>query len=228
MEKIKLQGISKSYAGKNVIDDISFTINEGEVCGLLGVNGAGKSTVMKCILDIVKKDKGAVIYNGQTIKESDLKDIGALIEMPAIYGNLTAYENLKAKALLYGVQDDVILEKLELVGLENTKKKAKKFSMGMKVRLGIAHALLTNPSFIILDEPTNGLDPQGINDLINLIKKLRDEGKTILLSSHRFKDITDVTNRVAIINSGKLAYDGVVEGEDELSKLFFDIVNKGA
>lgn len=225
MKKVELKNVGKRYGSINVIENISFEIKEGEICGLLGINGAGKSTIMKCILGIVKQSDGEIFFNEKKISESDLSEMGALVETPAIYDNLTAFENLKAKALLYNIPDSTILQKLELVNLANNKKKSKKFSLGMKVRLGIAMAILTDPEFLILDEPTNGLDPQGIEDLKSLIKKLSQDGTTILLSSHRFKDISDVTDRVVIINKGKIAYNDKIKDENYLSELFFKIVN---
>lgn len=226
MKKIEVKNLTKEYKNKKIVENINFSIEKGETCGLLGINGAGKSTIMKCILGITTPTEGEILYEGNTFKEEFLKDIGALIEEPPIYENLTAYENLKVKALLYDIPNKNILKKLELVKLANEKKKTKNFSMGMKVRLGIALSILHDPDFIILDEPTNGLDPNGIEELKELIRNLKTNRITVLLSSHRFRDIIDVTNRVIILNEGKIAFDGIVNSEEQLSKMFFEIVNK--
>lgn len=226
MKKIEIKNLTKKYGNKKIVENISFSIEKGEICGLLGINGAGKSTIMKCILGITTPTEGEILYESNTFKEEFLRDIGALVEEPPIYDNLSAYENLKVKALLYDIPNEKIFEKLELVNLANEKKKTKNFSMGMKVRLGIALSILQDPDFVILDEPTNGLDPNGIEELKELIRTLKEKGITVLLSSHRFKDIIDVTNRVIILNKGKVAFDGVINDEEHLSKMFFEIVNK--
>ena len=161
--QIQIKHIKKVFKDKEVLNDISFTIESGSICGLLGVNGAGKSTLMKTLYGLESQSAGEILFDGKTSKEiKDDKKFGALIESPAIYMNLSAFDNLKTKALLYDIPDETIRETLNLIGLANTgRKKAGKFSLGMKQRLGLGMAIITNPEFLILDEPTNGLDPDG-------------------------------------------------------------------
>lgn len=225
MKKIEIKNLCKSYAEQEVLKDISFDIQGGQVTGLIGVNGAGKSTLMKILVGIISKSSGEVLIDGSPWKRKDLDRISALIETPAIYENLSAFDNLKVKALLFGIDDGRILETLKIVGLENTKKKSGKYSLGMKVRLGIALALLNDPEFLILDEPTNGLDPVGIKDLKAIIRKLADKGTAILISSHQLKDVKDVSDHIVMINRGEIAYQGSVNSTEELEKVFFNIVN---
>jgi len=225
MKKIEIKNLCKSYAEQEVLKDISFDIQGGQVTGLIGVNGAGKSTLMKILVGIISKSSGEVLIDGYPWERKDLDRISALIETPAIYENLSAFDNLKVKALLFGIDDGRILETLKIVGLENTKKKSGKYSLGMKVRLGIALALLNNPEFLILDEPTNGLDPVGIKDLKAIIRKLADKGTAILISSHQLKDVKDVSDHIVMINRGEIAYQGSVNSTEELEKVFFNIVN---
>lgn len=225
MKKIEIKNLCKSYAEQEVLKDISFDIQGGQVTGLIGVNGAGKSTLMKILVGIISKSSGEVLIDGSCWKRKDLDRISALIETPAIYENLSAFDNLKVKALLFGIDDGRILETLKIVGLENTKKKSGKYSLGMKVRLGIALALLNDPEFLILDEPTNGLDPVGIKDLKAIIRKSADKGTAILISSHQLKDVKDVSDHIVMINRGEIAYQGSVNSTEELEKVFFNIVN---
>ena len=223
--QIDINNISKNYNEKEILQNVSFKIQSGTVCGLLGVNGAGKSTLMKILFGLISADSGSILYDEN---ESAQEQIGALIESPAIYRNLSAFDNLKTKALLLDIPDSQIYETLELVGLRNVgKKKAGKFSLGMKQRLGIAMAILTNPKFLILDEPTNGLDPDGINELLDLIRSLKAEGMTILVSSHQLLEISKVADHILILDKGKIQYDGENKNVDSLERLFFKIVHGG-
>ena len=202
--QITVKQLSKSYKDKTILDNITFTIESGTVSGLLGVNGAGKSTLMKILFGLVQKSSGEIRFD-RSYKNKHL--LGALIEAPAIYHNLSAFDNLKTKALLYDIPDSKIFETLEIIGLSNTgKKKAGKFSLGMKQRLGIGMAILTDPQFLILDEPTNGLDPDGINELLDLIRSLKAEGMTILVSSHQLLEISKVADHILILDKGKIQY----------------------
>ena len=223
--QITVKQLSKTYKDKTILDNITFTIESGTVSGLLGVNGAGKSTLMKILFGLVQKSSGEIRFDGSS-KNKHL--LGALIEAPAIYHNLSAFDNLKTKALLYDIPDSKIFETLEIIGLSNTgKKKAGKFSLGMKQRLGIGMAILTNPQFLILDEPTNGLDPDGINELLNLIRSLKAKGMTILVSSHQLLEISKVADHILILDKGKIQYDGENKNVDSLERLFFKIVHGG-
>lgn len=225
MMNIEIRRLNKIYHGQKVLKDMSFHMNRGEITGLIGINGAGKSTLMKILAGILPKTSGEIQIDGRAWRRKDLDRTGALIEQPALYENLSAFDNLKVKALLSGVADQRILETLDLMGLENTRKKSGNYSLGMKVRLGIALAILNKPEFLILDEPTNGLDPVGIKDLKRLIKKLAEEGTSILISSHQLKDVRDVSDHILMIDRGELAYEGRVNSTEELEKVFFNIVN---
>ncbi|WP_105144333.1 ATP-binding cassette domain-containing protein, partial [Streptococcus suis] len=156
------------------------------------------------------------------IVEQNRFDIGALIESPAIYLNLSAFDNLKTRALLHDIPDERIYEVLQLVGLSDTgKKKAGHFSLGMKQRLGLGMAIITNPDLLILDEPTNGLDPDGIKELLNLIRDLKKSGMTVLLSSHQLSEVSKIADQIVILNQGKIFYDDINKNSNDLEKLFF-------
>lgn len=223
---IQVQKLRKSYKDREVLKNISFEIKEGSICGLLGINGAGKSTIMKIIFGLENADSGEVIFNGG--KNAGIYEIGALIETPAIYMNLTAFDNLKTRALLYDISDERINEVLNLIGLSNTgKKKAGSFSLGMKQRLGLGMAIITSPDLLILDEPTNGLDPDGIKELLNLMISLKKSGMTILLSSHQLYEVSKVADKIVILHDGQIFYDGSNVQSDDLESLFFRIVHGG-
>ncbi len=228
---VQVKNLKKSFKDKEILKGVSFEIEKGSVCGLLGVNGAGKSTIMKIIFGLEEADSGAVIFNGEKISEKSSSDfnIGALIESPAIYMNLSAFDNLKTRALLYDISDVRIKEVLKLIGLSHTgKKKAGHFSLGMKQRLGLGMAMITNPDLLILDEPTNGLDPDGIKELLDLISHLKNTGMTILLSSHQLHEVSKVADHIVILHDGEIFYDEVNTHDDDLEKLFFKIVHGGA
>ena len=223
---IQVQKLRKSYKDREVLKNISFEIKEGSICGLLGINGAGKSTIMKIIFGLENADSGEVIFNGG--KNAGIYEIGALIETPAIYMNLTAFDNLKTRALLYDISDERINEVLNLIGLSNTgKKKAGSFSLGMKQRLGLGMAIITSPDLLILDEPTNGLDPDGIKELLNLMISLKKSGMTILLSSHQLYEVSKVADKIVILHDGQIFYDGSNVQSDDLESLFIRIVPGG-
>ena len=168
---LKTTDLCKSFSGLSVVNNLSLNIEKNSVYGLLGPNGAGKSTTLKMITGILKPTSGSIEFDGHTWKRSDLNHIGTLIEIPPLYENLTAYENLKVRTIILGLPDKRIDEVLQIVRLTGTgKKRAGQFSLGMKQRLGIAIALLNNPKLLILDEPTNGLDPVGIEELRELIR----------------------------------------------------------
>lgn len=223
---IQVQKLRKSYKDREVLKNISFEIKEGSICGLLGINGAGKSTIMKIIFGLENADSGTVIFNGK--KNASIYEIGALIETPAIYMNLSAFDNLKTRALLYDISDERINEVLNLIGLSNTgKKKAGSFSLGMKQRLGLGMAIITSPDLLILDEPTNGLDPDGIKELLNFLISLKKSGMTILLSSHQLYEVSKVADKIVILHDGQIFYDGSNVQSDDLESLFFRIVHGG-
>lgn len=225
---IEIKGVSKQFKHQTVLDNISLTIEEGTVYGLLGPNGAGKSTLLKIITQVIKPDSGTIYFDSHELNQSDLLEIGAIIESPAIYPNLTAYENLDVLATLLNIEKTRIKEVLSVVSLENTGKKlAKDFSFGMKQRLGIAMALINHPKLLILDEPTNGLDPVGIQELRELIKSFSKQGITVILSSHILSEVQQVADKVGIINHGHLRYEGKNDMTDtHLEDLFMTIIKK--
>ena len=227
MNIIEIKNISKYYGDNVVLNDISFNIQRGEICGLLGLNGAGKSTLMKIIICMINADSGEIRFEGRRFNRDDLLNIGALIENPPIYGNLSAYDNLKVKALLYGIEDEDIRKIMDMVGLGRTNKRAALFSMGMKMRLGIGLALLTKPKFLLLDEPTNGLGPEGIKKLKEMLLDLSESGTGILLSSHQLHDIAGISDKIVIINKGRMEFNGSINDTEDLERTFFKVIHKG-
>ncbi|WP_297629959.1 lantibiotic protection ABC transporter ATP-binding protein [uncultured Clostridium sp.] len=224
---IKTKGLTKRYGKEKVNDGIEINIPESCIYGLLGPNGAGKSTLLKILTGMINKTEGKVFYKGREWIRKDLLEIGALIEEAPIYEKLTARENLKVRTLLYDLSEERIDEVLKIVGLQETgKKKAGKFSMGMKQRLGIALALLNNPKLLILDEPTNGLDPIGINELRELILSFPEKGITVIVSSHILSEIEHIADYIGIIAKGKLGYEGKIDKSKDLESLFMEVVRK--
>ena len=222
---LEMKNITKKFEENIVVDDISFQVKENSIVGLIGVNGSGKSTIMKLIANLYKPTSGTIIYKGKELHKKNLSEMGFLIENPAIYGGLSAYDNLKVKAILFDIDESRIQEILNRVGLEGTgNKKAGKFSLGMKQRLGIGLALLNNPKLLILDEPTNGLDPLGIIGLRKMIKSMPEEGKTVIISSHSLQELHNITDTIIMINKGKIIYDGKIDSDKDLEKLFLKLM----
>lgn len=221
--------ITKTYKGYSAIADLSLSVPKNSVYGLLGPNGAGKSTLLKMITGIIKPSSGTILYDGMPWERSVLNEIGALIEAPPLYPNLTARENLKVRTTALGLSELRIEEVLKTVALTDTgKKKVKQFSMGMKQRLGIALALLNHPKLLILDEPTNGLDPIGMQSLRELICSFPAQGITVILSSHILSEIENTVDEIGIIASGHLGYQGELpENSRELEALFLEVVKNG-
>ena len=214
---LEVKDLSKNFGTFEAVKNLSFTVNEGDVYGFLGQNGAGKSTTLRMLLKLITPTTGNFYFSGKKIEIGDntmLKETGAIIERPDLYKYLSAYDNLYIFAKMSGIKvsRQVIMDQLEMVGLaDRYKSKAKTFSQGMKQRLGIAIALVHQPKLIILDEPTNGLDPQGIADMRNLILRLSKEmGKTVIVSSHLLSEIEVIANRMIIINKGKKIVEGDV------------------
>jgi len=208
--------LCKSFKDFKAVDNLSFQVHQGDIFGFLGQNGAGKSTTIRMLLSLIQPDSGSIEIFGMNLQSNRndiLKNVGAVIEKPDLYKYLSAYDNLKLFAKMSGIKvtKPLLMDQLELVGLASRyNSKVGTFSQGMKQRLGIAVALVHNPELIVLDEPTNGLDPQGIADIRNLILKLSQErNKTVLVSSHLLSEIELIANRMIIINHGKK----VVEGE---------------
>lgn len=214
---IKVSNLSKQYKDVKAVNDISFTVNPGDVYGFLGQNGAGKSTTIRMLLTLIAPSSGTIELFGknlQTHRKEVLQQIGAVIEKPDLYKYLTGYENLKLFARMSGVAvtDKKLNDQLAQVGLtDRAQSKVRTYSQGMKQRLGIAIALIHDPQLIVLDEPTNGLDPQGIADIRNLILHLsRHQGKTVLVSSHLLHEIELIATRMLIIDKGRKIVEGAV------------------
>ncbi|KYH34268.1 putative ABC transporter ATP-binding protein YxlF [Clostridium tepidiprofundi DSM 19306] len=224
---LETRNLTKKFRSQIAVNSINLKIEKASIYGFLGPNGAGKSTTLKMITGLLYPSSGEIIIDGHEWSRKDLKYIGALIESPAFYGNLTAVENLKVHAKLLNIPDSRIDEVLYIVDLKDTgNKKAGQFSLGMKQRLGIAIALLNNPKLLILDEPTNGLDPLGIEELRRLIKSLKNIGITIIFSSHILSEVQQVAEYIGIIYKGELRYQNKIDKNEDLEKLFMDIVTK--
>lgn len=211
---IATHALSKSYSGTRVVDGIELRVPKGAVYGFLGPNGAGKSTTMKMILGLVRPSSGEVDVLGERMGRANrlevLAHVGSLIENPSCYRHLTARENLDIIRRLKGLPVSSIDEALETVGLADTGKKlAGQFSLGMKQRLGLAAALLGNPKLVLLDEPTNGLDPEGIHEMRTLVRRLpQTHGTTVLVSSHLLSEIEQMADQVGIISRGHMVWQG--------------------
>lgn len=222
---LKTTDLCKSFNGQMAVNNVSLNIRRNSVYGLLGPNGAGKSTTLKMITGILKPTSGSIKFDGHPWQRKDLNDIGALIETPPIYENLTAYENLKVRVTLLGLKDERINEVLEVVRLTDAgKKRAGQFSLGMKQRLGIAIALLNEPRLLIRDEPTNGLDPVGIEELRELIRSFPEKEITVILSSHILSEVQQIADHIGIIAGGVLGYEGELRPGESLEQLFMDVV----
>ncbi len=221
---LKCENLNKSFGKKKILKDVSFTINEGDILGFIGPNGSGKTTTIKLILGLNSIDSGNVTINGFDIKkdfESAIKEVGAIVENPDMYMYLSGYENLKLVANMYNVSSSKIDEVVKLVKLEGRiKDKVSKYSLGMRQRLGIAQALINSPNLLILDEPTNGLDPEGIKELRDLLKNLaKKENIAVLISSHNLAELDSFCNKVCIIQNGT-----IIES-NEVKKLKKEISN---
>lgn len=228
MEKyiLETKGLTKVFKEQTVVNHLDLKVEKNSVYGLLGPNGAGKSTTLKMIAGMLHKTSGDILFDGHPWSRNDLEAIGALIETPPLYDNLSAEENLKVRTLLLGLGDERIEEVLEIVDLKDTgKKKAGQFSMGMKQRLGIAIALVNRPKLLILDEPTNGLDPEGIRDLRDLIRSFPKKGMTVILSSHILGEVAQSADHVGIIVGGELKYQEKIAENDDLESRYMTVVN---
>ena len=233
---IKVRNLSKKFGSFEAVKNVSFTVHKGDVFGFLGPNGAGKSTTIRCLLSLISPDNGSIELFDKSLQRNRseiLANIGSIIEKPDFYKYLSAQKNLEIFARISGadVSKKEIHEMLDFVGLgDRAKHKVKGFSHGMKQRLGIAQTLLHKPELIILDEPTTGLDPQGIIEIRNLILRLKNEqNKTILLSSHQLSEIELIANRMVIINQGRSIVEGsvdeVLNSEETMVRIEIDSVD---
>lgn len=224
---IKTNHVSKKFKKTYAIKDLSMCVRKNSVYGLLGPNGAGKSTLLKMITGITRSTSGEILFNNHPWSRKDLLNIGSLIESPPLYENLTAFENLKVRATLLGIGAEKCTEVLQKMDLADTKnKKISDFSLGMKQRLGIALALLNNPQLLVLDEPANGLDPFGIEELRTMIRTFAESGISVIISSHILSEIQQVADDIGIIYNGSLLYQDKVEADEDLEQLFMDIVRR--
>lgn len=230
---LEIQNLNKSYRRRKIIDNLNMTVYKGDIYGFLGANGEGKTTTIRMITSLIKADSGDIIINGKSVincKNEAIRNIGAMVEAPKFYENMSGYENLELMArIMPGISDRDIQNVLDLVGLKDRgRDKFKEYSMGMKQRLGIANALLGDPKLIILDEPSNGLDPYGMKEINNLIVSLAKRcDKTFIISSHLLHEMEGICNRIGILHSGKLCIEGEVRAlindnnVENLEELFF-------
>jgi len=210
---LTINNLTKKFGYLTAVSDLSFTINKGNVYGILGPNGSGKSTTLGIVLNVVNKTSGDFKwFDGNITTHDALKKVGAIIENPNFYPYMSAYDNLKLVCKIKGVDVSKIDEKLEIVGLSDRKNsKFKTYSLGMKQRLAIASALLNDPLILILDEPTNGLDPQGIHQIRQIITEIANQGTTILLASHLLDEVEKVCTHVVVLRKGIKLYSGRVD-----------------
>lgn len=228
MDILKISKLSKSIGKKLILDDISFSVLEGEIFGFLGPNGAGKTTTIKIITGLMKPSSGEILVDNNNIEKNPLKaisNIGAIVENPSLYEYLTGLENLKLVAKLRHVNIDERDEIInEIIPVEALNEKVSKYSLGMKERLAIGCALIGNPKLLILDEPTNGLDPEGIIHLRKVLTKLaKEKNITIFISSHQLNEIQNICNRMAFIKKGKIQS---IECMDEIINLGMNLEEK--
>lgn len=235
---LEIQNLNKSYRRRKIIDNLNMTVYKGDIYGFLGANGEGKTTTIRMITSLIKADSGDIIINGKSVincKNEAIRNIGAMVEAPKFYENMSGYENLELMArIMPGISDLDIQNVLDLVGLKDRgRDKFKEYSMGMKQRLGIANALLGDPELIILDEPSNGLDPYGMKEINNLIVSLvKRFDKTFIISSHLLHEMEGICNRIGILHLGKLCIEGEVRAlindnkVENLEELFFKKVGE--
>ena len=218
---LEVKSLTKQIKSKKIVDDVSFSVVKGEVFGLLGPNGAGKTTIIRMIVSLINRTSGKVIIKQHSLDDSfkeAMEEIGAIVENPEFYKYLTGYKNLihYANMSTKKIEKERIDEVTRLVGLENAiHNKVKTYSLGMRQRLGVAQALLHKPSLLILDEPTNGLDPQGIRDFRDYLRLLASEGISVLVSSHLLSEMELMCDRFAIIEKGKLTHISTISDEFE-------------
>ena len=221
---LTIKNLHKRYGRVHAVNNVSLEIQKGNVYGILGPNGSGKSTTLGIVLNVVNKTSGDYSWFGGTIETHEaLKKVGAIIERPNFYPYMTAKENLELVCKIKGIGFEKVREKLEVVGLmERQDSKFRTFSLGMKQRLAIASALLNDPEILILDEPTNGLDPQGIHQIRDIIRQIASTGTTILLASHLLDEVEKVCSHVLVLRKGEILYSGTVGGMSA-NESFFEL-----
>ena len=216
MKVLEVKNIDKFFGKKQILNDINFDIEEGEILGFVGPNGSGKTTTIKIILGLQQATKGEVFINGNNIKnnyETAIRKVGAIVESPDMYMYLSGLENLKLVANYYNISHDEIEKVVEFVGLKDRiKDKVSKYSLGMRQRLGIAQAILNKPNLLIVDEPTNGLDPSGIIEFRKMLKELaKKEKMSIFISSHNLAEIENICDKVLLLKEGKIVSSDVLK-----------------
>lgn len=226
--RLYTKDLVKRYKARTVVDHVSIEVNQGEIVGLLGPNGAGKSTTLKMICGMLRPTAGEILFAGHAWRREDLYAIGSLIEEAPLYPNLTARENLRVRTTLLGLPESRIDEALAAVDLADTgKKRAGRFSMGMRQRLGLALALIARPRLLVLDEPTNGLDPIGIEELRDQIRGFAAAGTTVIVSSHILSEVQQMADTIGIIYGGRLAYEDALRPGQDLEELFMSFCREG-
>ncbi|MFF2330188.1 MULTISPECIES: ABC transporter ATP-binding protein [unclassified Streptomyces] len=206
---LTIRSLHKHYGSHHALDGVDLTVGAGEVYGLLGPNGAGKTTLMKALLGLQRPTSGSIEIFGRSVGRESLAEVGALIEVPGLWPTLTADETLKVHAKLRGVPQAWIEPALHLVKMTDARgRKVGAYSLGMRWRLGIAVALLAKPRLLVLDEPTNGLDPVGIREMRGIIRSLADEGVAVLIASHQLAEVAQVCDRVHVLVAGRTQYEG--------------------
>lgn len=210
---LSIQGLTKRYGRITAVDQLNLDIAKGSICGILGPNGSGKTTTLGMALSVIHPTSGSYAWFGKTPTTETRKRIGAILEAPLFYPYLSGINNLRVVAKIKGVDESQIQPKLDMVGLlERKDSPFQTYSLGMKQRLAIAAAMLSDPEVLILDEPTNGLDPQGIHDIRALIREIGKSGVTVILASHLLDEVERVCSHVAVLKQGKLLYNGLVDG----------------
>lgn len=227
---LEVMSLTKTIGKKTIVDDVSFQVERGEIFGLLGPNGAGKTTIIRMIVSLINRTGGTVMVNGNNLDDSftlAMNELGAIVENPEFYKYLSGYKNLRhyARMALTEVTKDRIAEVTELVGLENAiHDKVRTYSLGMRQRLGVAQAILHKPSILILDEPTNGLDPQGIREFRDYLRLLASQGTSVLVSSHLLSEMQLMCDRFAIIEKGKLVHISSMHENEEAAEKALRVV----
>ena len=213
MDVIAIKGLEKVFGDRQVLSNISFSVGQGKICGFIGPNGAGKTTTIRVLLNLIKQTNGNCQILGMDLSDNSyLKEVGAMIEGPAFYPNLSGLSNLKVLAALGGIDSRRADELIKLVGLgDRAKSKFKSYSLGMKQRLGIAAALLPDPKILILDEPTNGLDPNGIQEIRNIILELASTGTSVFVSSHILSELEMISEYVVMLRKGEILFNGLTK-----------------
>ena len=219
MNVIETENLTKTYRNKLVLKNINLKVPEQSVYGLLGINGAGKSTLMKVLTGIITHYQGKLFFKENEWDINDLKRIGSLIEYPSLYDNLSIKDNFLIDCYEDRISSNRIEEVSNLLKIDYLNKKFKDCSLGMKQRAGIARALLKNPEFLVLDEPFNGLDPYGVNELKSILLKVKENGTSILISDHVLSDLEDISDFIGIINNAELVYQD--KNVSDLEKIFF-------